>query len=206
MSDPLTLKNDIDYMKALAQDGGRRPIINGGSLFWAGITFGAASLIHYGFWTEVIPMPNPWFSAVNWLGAGLIYAVLAVLSIRGSIKKYGHGGTMNVAIGNIWSGIGFAIFVIAMCLIVAGTHMEQMEATMSMLAPAILVLYGLGWWIVSAISGQGWLKFVCFGAFLGATGTSFMAGEPEQFLAYAACLILFATVPGLVIMLQAKKV
>lgn len=203
--DSNTLKSEIEYLKALAEDGGRTPIINGGALFWAGIMFGGASLIHYSFISGLLDLPNPWFIPANWLLCGLVYAILSVLSVKSSVAKYGPGGLMNKAIGTVWSGVGISIFVVAMCLIIAGSQLQALEQTMSAMAPAVLVLYGLGWWAALALSGQKWLGWVCMGSFAGAMAISALAGQAEQFIAYAACLILFATVPGLVIMAKAKQ-
>lgn len=194
------LKNDIAYMKALAEDGGRQPIRGGGALFWAGLCFGAASLVHYGFITGLLPMPTPWIISVSWLGAGAIYALLSIVSIRASIARYGSGGAMNRLFGAVWSMTGVSIFIIAMCLLLAGNRLGHTDILIAGLAPTILVLYGVAWWVSAVISGQNWLKWVCFGTFGGAILTALTANEPEQFLVYALCLILFATLPGLKLM------
>lgn len=194
------LKNDIAYMKAMAEDGGRQPIRGGSALFWAGLCFGGVSLVHYGFITGYLPMPTPWIISASWLLAGVLYALLTVISIRASIVRYGSGGAMNRLFGSVWSMTGMSIFVIAMCLLLAGSRLGQANILIVALAPTVLVLYGVAWWVSAVISGQNWLKWVCFGTFGGAVLTALTANQPEQFLVYALCLILFATLPGLKLM------
>ncbi len=195
-----TIQDDINYMKSLAEEGRRRPVLNGGALFWAGICFGGASLIHYGLEIGLIPIMGGWAYPIVWLSAGILYAILCWLSVCDSVRRYGKPNEMNRTIGSMWSGLGVGIFVLAMCMITTAMTNEALEGVMALLAPAILVLYGIGWWTMGEMTRQGWLRWVSLGTFVGAIAISFLAGKPEQFLAYAAALILFATVPGLILM------
>jgi len=55
------------------------------------------------------------------------------------------------------------------------------------------------------MSGTQWLKLISLGCFLGAPAISILAAQPEELLAYAACLLLFAMVPGWVLKRAAKE-
>jgi hypothetical protein len=197
------LHQEIDYLKALAQDGGRAPIMNGAALFWAGIVFSCAAIVHYGMVEGILPNPNPWFIWINWGVASLIYGVLAFISIRLSIQKYGMGTLMNRTIGNVWSSIGFAIFVMFVALIIASIRFETMEDTARLFSPLILILYGVGWLVVSAVSGHKWLFWIGLMSFALAPLLSSLDFS-AQMLAYALALTLVATLPGLILMRSHK--
>ncbi|UDF03117.1 hypothetical protein [Asticcacaulis sp. AND118] len=198
------LHDQIDYLKSLAEDGSRAPIMNGGSLFWAGICFSAAAVVHYGIMLGIVPIPNPWFITGLWLMAGLAYAVLGYLSIAAAKRRYGCGNAMNRAVSAAWSGVGIAIFALFVTLIAAGTQFKALEVLSALIAPMILLLYGVGWWVASVVSGQAWLRMVAFGCLIGAPVLGLLGHQAVQMLAYAVALNLFATIPGL-ILLRAER-
>ena len=63
-----------------------------------------------------------------------------------------------------------------------------------------LALGGLGWSVSANMTGQKWLHVVAIGAFAGAPALAWLAGDPVQYLAYAAALFLLMCVPGMVLM------
>jgi len=67
-------------------------------------------------------------------------------------------------------------------------------------AGLILALYGAAWFVAGEMSRQGWLKLVALAAFIGAVVLGALASGPHLMLAYAACLVLVAVVPGIVLM------
>ncbi len=196
------LQNDIDYMKSLAEQGGRGPIRNGATLFWAGLIYGAAAIAHYAMIEGYIQKSSA-MSAVIWLGASLIFGILATVlgfqrcnRIKGSIS--------NRASASAWSAVGIGIFAFIACVAVIANITRTFEPMSYLIAPVILLLYGMGWWVSALMSGTNWLKWVSLGCFFGAPAIAFLAEKPEQMLAYAAALILFATVPGWVLMRSAR--
>lgn len=197
--DSNALKSDIDYLKSLALDGGRAPVMNGGALFWAGICFSAAAVVHYLIMQGVVTIPNPWFITLNWGVAAAIYAVLCIASIVASKRRYGVGNAMNRAIGAVWSGVGFAIFALFVTLTAAAIGMKAMEQMLPLISPAIVILYGVGWWVVSVLSGRKWMAAVGLLSFASAPFLAFVGGQPIQMLGYAITLTLIATIPGLVL-------
>jgi hypothetical protein len=195
-----TLHDDIAYMKSLAEDGSR-PVIRGAPIFWAGLVFGAASLAQYGFQSGLLPLGNPWYPVAAWLGAGVVFGLTFLLP-TGQRACSPHPAAR--AVQSVWSAVGLAIAALGLCMITAGSRIHSIEAMTALIAPMILILYGIGWWVAAVVSSQGWLKWICAGCFLVAPGLAFLATLPEQMLAYAGCLILFATLPGLILMRSAK--
>lgn len=195
-----TLHDDIAYMKSLAEDGGR-PVVNGTALFWAGLVFGGAAVVHYLCLAGFITVGNPWYQAAIWVGAGVVYGIVCAITLRGKGRETGPAAK---AVNSVWAAIAVSVMVLLLCLTTAGARLETLEAQTALIAPAILILYGIGWWVAAVVSGQGWLKLVCAGCFVAAPLVAFLGGQAEQMLAYAACLGLFAIVPGFLLMRAAK--
>lgn len=195
-----TLHDDIAYMKSLAEDGAR-PVVNGRVLFWAGTVFGLASVCHYGFEAGYLPQDNPWYPVFVWLSAGVLFAFALILSLRGR-KTQSHPASQ--AVNSVWSGVGIAVAVLGACMFAASLREQSIETLTALIAPMVLILYGVGWWVAAVLSGQTLLKLICAGCFLAAPLIAFMAGMPEQMLAYAACLGLFAALPGWLLMRPAQ--
>lgn len=195
-----SLQSDIDYMKSLAEDGARGPMKNGAILLWAGLLYGSASVAEYGVAINVLPQTG-WFQMTIWFGASLLFAILAAISGR---RGRGQRNASAKAYDSAWSAVGIGIGFLILSTFLVARQVQDVQAITFMIAPVILVLYGMGWWVSAIMSGQGWLKAVSFGCFIGAPVMALMAGRPEQLLAYAAALVLFAAIPGFILMRAAR--
>ncbi|HVZ30210.1 MAG TPA: hypothetical protein VG839_07440 [Asticcacaulis sp.] len=195
MSD--SMQDDIAYMKSLAQAGERGPLKNGASLFWAGLVYGAAAVAQYASIEGYLPRSN-WIPIFIWGGASVIFALLAIAF---NIGRWGQAHNVaNRAALSAWSGVGLAIGFFILSMIVITQRVSDFSTLSFLIAPVVLIIYGIGWWVSAKMAERGWLKLVAFGCFLAAPALCAMVGRPEQLLAYAACLVLFATVPGFILM------
>ncbi len=52
------------------------------------------------------------------------------------------------------------------------------------------------------MTGRRWTGLLSLGCFAGAIGLAVLAGQPEQSLVYTLCLVVFAVIPGLLLMLR----
>lgn len=196
-----SLKSDLDYIKSLAEAGGAGPLKNGASLFWAGLLYGAASIGQYAQIEGWLPRTLV-VSMVIWFGASIVFGVLAFTS--GLDRWRNNPSTTSRASGSAWSAVGFAIVAFLLCVAFVSSRVANFSAVTFVIAPVILLMYGMGWWVSATMSSQKWLKWIAFGCFASAPLLGLMAGMPEELLAYTACLFLFATVPGYILM-RAEK-
>jgi hypothetical protein len=196
-----TLQSELDYLKGLAESGARGPMKNGAVLFWAGLLYAGASLAEYGVALNLLPQTTM-VQMTIWFGASLLFAIAAVISLRG---KSGRGNVSSTAYNSAWSAVGIGIGVLMLSVFLLSRQVQDIQAVAFMIAPVVLAFYGMGWWVSAKISEQGWLKLVSIGCFLAAPVMAVMAGRSEQLLAYAAALILFAAIPGFVIMRAARN-
>ncbi|MDO8297723.1 MAG: hypothetical protein Q7T19_14950 [Caulobacter sp.] len=195
-----TLKDDIAFMRALAQEGSSVPMLFGGNLVAAGVIFGAGAVGHWLILSGVLRV-SPWFYMVNWLGAGAVFAVVCTLMIQRAKRQPGYNAGVNRATGAAWSGVGFAVFASWVGMTATGLTTGDW-AVMDAFPVLILALYGAAWFVAGVLSGKGWIRLVALGSFVGAALMGVLSGTPYLMLGYAVCLILLAVVPGLVLMRQ----
>lgn len=198
-----SLHDELAYLKGLAENGAIGPFRNGASLVTAGLVYAVAAIAQYGAAIGLLPRTSL-VSAIIWFGATVVFGALSTMFRfnRGEGKAKSVGARASAA---TWSGIGIAIMVFILTLIVIANVLKDFAAVSFLIAPVVLILYGIGWWVGGAIADRRWVKMTAFGSFLAAPLITLLAGRPEQLLAYAVCLILFTTVPG-VILMRANKV
>lgn len=193
-----SLKDDIAFMRALAEEGRRAPPLGGAILAAAGVFFGLASVAQWAVLAGVLAISKTWLGAF-WLVALVGFGV-TLLVLRGRLAaKPGAHSPANQATGAVWQGIGMAIFFSFFAMSAAAWKTHDMGIIN--FAPSIILLfYGVGWTLGQAMSGQGWMRWCSWGSFAAAVGVALLIDSPAQYLAYAACLVLLAVVPGLILM------
>jgi hypothetical protein len=203
MSELSRLKADIDFMKALAVEGGQTPLNGGLPLFMAGLIFGIAALLHY---ASVSFAAFAGLTTLSiWGGALLAYALWGLwwgVRNRAAFKVQGN---KNRVVGTVWSGIGFSIFLFSVTLAIL-TYRLQTPQLGALMMPIVLGLYGLGWIITAEISAQRWMTLVGIGCFVVVPLIAWLSLRPEQLLLYALALICSALIPGWLLMAKENAV
>ncbi len=199
MSDNLqSLRDDLDYMKALAREGRQAPLLGGQILLTAGLSFGTASLVIYSMVKGYIPATQALANGV-WAASMAVFFIGLYLGSRRAKGQPGHATTNNRGAQAGWKGVGFAIFAFGLSLAAASWRLRDTNLIW-LFAPFVLVVYGAGWTVAAAMSGRRWMGVLAVGSYLGGIGMGLMAGSDEMFLGYAACLFLLAAAPGVVLM------
>jgi hypothetical protein len=196
-----TIQDDLAYMRALAQEGRRAPLLGGSVLIAGGLIYGGAALAHWMIAAGVLDVP-PISYSVLWLVAVVAFFVVLGALKRRMSQRPGATAANNRAYSIAWGGLGGATFGIAASLIIAAARMKD-PVIMGLFPPVILSLYGGGWLVGAALSDRSWLRWVGFAAIAAALGTALLIGRDEQWLAYAAALILLAALPGYALARQA---
>lgn len=195
-----SLRDDITYMKALADEGSRGPLLGGSILVAAGTIFGAASVVEWAIASGALAVA-PVAHAINWLGAMALFTLALVVLIRRQRGRPGQMSPSNRAFANAWMGVGLAIFSLAISMTVIAYRVES-ALPMLVFPSLILALYGSGWAVSAAMSGQKWLWALAIGGWAAAPALAIFTGDPVQYLVYAACLVLLALIPGVILMRQ----
>lgn len=202
MSDLSRLKADIDFVKALAVEGGQVPLTGGFPLFLAGLIFGAAALLHYAAVVAISPFEGLSSFSI-WGNAMLLYALWGIgwgIKNRAALKVQGN---KNRIVGTVWAGVGVSIFIFSVTLAILGYRLQNPQLGVFMM-PVVLVLYGLGWIITAEVSAQRWMTWVGVGCFVATLLIAWLSQRPEQLLVYALALVCSALIPGWLLMAKEK--
>jgi len=193
-----SLKDDIAYMRALAEEGRKTPLLGGAILVTAGLVFGLASVAHWAVVADVLDVGMEVLAGI-WLAAMVVFiGALVVLNAK-LARKPGARSPANRAAGAAWGAVGGAVFVLAVSMGFVAWR-TQSDVAAYLFPSVILALYGTGWAVSATMSERRWMRTVAIGSWIGAPAVAWLTGSPTQYLAYAAALILFAFVPGLVMM------
>lgn len=193
------LREDLAFMRGLADEGRNTPLGGGSIGVAAGALFGFASIGTYAVlkrWMEMDPRSIGWF----WLVAGVLFTVALIADSR---MAGGRTSAANRANAAAWTGVSFAIFALFGAFVLASYRSGEW-IVFTLLPPVILALYGAAWSVAGAMTGKLWMKLTAGAALLLAVLMGWMAGTAEQYLIYAFALFATALVPGLVLMRQAR--
>lgn len=195
-----SVREDIAYMRAMAQEGRKTPLLGGSILIAAGLIFGTAAVFHYAVEVGILALPPTAYSVV-WGAAFVTFLiVLTILNIRIG-KQPGAFSPVNKATGVAWMGVGIGVFTMAISMAVVA-YKVQSEIPALLFPSLIFALYGAGWAVSAEMSDKKWLWWLAIGAWIGAPLIALLTGEPEQYLAYAVGLLLLTVAPGVAMVRQ----
>lgn len=195
-----SVRDDIAFMRALAEEGTQVPLLGGGISLAAGLIFAAASVAHWAVAQGVLQVPE-WALMIVWVGAGALFGVICRWLIKRGNSQPGASSSVNKATGSAWSAVGFAIFTMFLALF-AMAWATKNGAIFNVFPVLILALYGAAWTVAADLTGRSWIRVVALGSFAAAVIMGLLAASPYLMLAYAAALILLAAVPGLILLRQ----
>ena len=203
MTDNLqTLREDIGFLRELAEVG-RSPNLAGGSmLVAAGAIFGLASLVHGAVaigWARGV---SPWVFPAIWVAAMAIY-ICTLAALKGGYTD-ASGEQSSRAMKLAWQAMGWTIFAVFVCSQIIAWR-TQSTLPLAMLPSVILSLYGLAWMVVAGVSHKAWIRRTAIGAFVAALAAAFLCQSPWVFLLFAAAMVWLAVIPGLIMMRQASR-
>jgi hypothetical protein len=195
-----SMKDEIAYIKALAEEGRRTPMLGGGILIAAGLIFGAASIMHWLIDADVLVLPPVAFAAL-WGGAMLLFFVTLFTLIGRNKGRPGAASTVNRATGAAWMGVGLLIFVMAVSMAVISWRLQSPVPTL-MFPSMIFAAYGSAWAVSATMTRSRWQWWLAIGAWISAPLLAALTGTTWIWLAYGAGLFAFALIPGLILVRQ----
>ena len=204
MTDPMTdqaaIRDDIAFMRTLAEQGRTGPLVGGSVLLVSGLSFGSASLAVWADLTWKLSH-SPWVIPGVWMAAMVIFMGY----LFGSKVMRTRSGGASKALGLAWSGAGWAIFFVGLSLVVMAVHGKDGYVA-SAFMPFILSIYGSAWFLAAALTKTRWLYAVAFGSFAMALVVAWFASlGAALYLVYGLSLYGLAALPGGILARQAGK-
>jgi hypothetical protein len=199
MTDQNAIRDDIAFMRALAEEGRNGPLVGGPMLLASGLCFGSASLAVWLNQTFALVTSSWSFFAIWTISLALF---LAVLFVARPNRRPSAGASR--AIGVAWSGGGLSIFFVGLSLVVMVVRGKDPYVA-NVFLPFILSIYGSAWFVAAVLSKTRWLSAVAAGSFLFALVTAWFASDGLiVFLIYGLGLYALVAAPGYVLMRKAR--
>ena len=195
-----SMKSDLAFMKAVAEDRGPIPALLGWHLIGIGGVFGFALLHVWSVYAGLTPWPEE-AKPLLWLPGVLVYAPInAFIGIRGRHKALGPTARV---FGAAWAAMGM-MSIPAVLVLVLGE--AQTGEPFHGIWPALaLVLYGGAWVTIAMICRKLWNVLIAAGCFAAGLLCALLIRDPAQWLVMAGGFSFLVGAPGVGIVLAARR-
>ena len=194
-----TVKDDISYMRRLAEQGRSGPILGGTFLVAAGLVFGAACIADWAARSGWLPISG-WGFLYLWLGAFAVFgAVWFALFFRLRTYPGKTTSSANAAFGVAWSACAIGIFVALASVEIVATVIKA-PIVLNAYVPMIFTFYGVAWFTSAAMARRTWMFAAAAGSFVVSLIMAALAENTLQVAVMGVALLLLLTLPGLRLM------
>jgi hypothetical protein len=203
MGDENTLRDDISFLRQMAESGRKGPILGGIFLAGAGVVFGGASFLDGAMQNGLVPFRIG--SGPLWIGAALVFtAFWLAMYFRLMRNKKPLASAQNATFGVIWSACGAGVMVcfLTTILIARDLHSPVVQAAY---VPVIYAFYGTAWFASGALARRSWMFYAGLGSYLFAFITALVIDTPYVTLTMGVGLLLLLTAPGLKLAMDEAK-
>lgn len=200
MSDTQSLKDDLAFLRDLAQDSGKGLARDAFALAVIGTTFGVVSLVYWLVFSGPLAgagLPVVWL----WPVALMFDIVLVELAKR---RLPPASGAAARALSTAWNGVGVSLTGGGLALIAAAWRLHDGAFILATFPILLFSLYGAAWGVAYAVKRLGWFAWVGAGCFLAAIGEGLLYGSPHQWLVLSIGLFLLVGLPGVAILKKAR--
>jgi hypothetical protein len=192
-------REDLAFMKELAEDRGPLPSILGAHMLAIGAPFGLNVIYAWAGMRGFVPWPADW---EVWSFGPATAVYLPLLGLIMFKSRHTTHGPASRAFAAAWAGVGLMTWVIIAILVIATPRTGPQIWTVW---PALAVsLYGGAWTSISLVRRRYWGLAVAAGCFATAIACAALINTPEHWLAMGLGLLFFLAAPGVVIMRKNK--
>jgi hypothetical protein len=193
-----TVKEDITYLRGLAEQGRSTPILGGVFLAAAGVIFGAACFIQWAMMLRGADAVAPILEL--WGGAMLLFALVWTMAFLHMRRK----GVLAVGVSNTtfhmsWFGCGIGITVSCIGVGVAGAVVHS-PLVMLAYPPMVFAFYGSAWLVTGALARRRWMYGVSAAAYSFAVIVALLSAQAWLLPAMGVALVVTLAIPGFLLM------
>lgn len=192
-------RDDLDYLRDLAEAGDQAPLLSGRFLAWWGGVITIAYGLHYAIASGLTGFAPE--------SVGIMWAITMVIALGGYFTlgamfprgKPGTGSAGNRA-DIVWMAGGLSIFAFFVGTIPAVVMGSLPPSTMNLSLPLVFSVYACGLLTTGALAGNTIMKVAAFLAIACVALTSFLAASTTVYLAAAFGVFLSVFLPGLALL------
>ncbi len=200
MTDALrSARDDLAFMKELAEDRGPLPRHLGAHLFWPGLLYGLNVAYIWAGMRGFAPWTSDWYMW-SYLPGTVVYIPICIwLSLDGRRQHWGPAARVVAA---AWTGV--SIMTVTVVAIVTVASFKTGTNVAIVWPPIALALYAGAWLALGVVLKRLWSILVAIGCSLTAVLMAALTDTPEYWLVFGLGLLLFMSAPGLMIMRKKK--
>jgi hypothetical protein len=201
MTDPArAAREDLAFMKAIADDKGPLPTLIGAHMLAAGAPYGLNFVLIWAIFAGHAPWWPQSLMMATWLPGTVVYAPLCLfLTLRGSGNTPGPTARLFIA---AWSAVGLIVLPTVAVMVIAQL---KTGVAYAMLWPALsFVFWGGAWASLAVIRRKAWHGIVAAGSLATALASAVMIKDTAAWLVMAAGMLLFVGLPGAAILSRAR--
>jgi hypothetical protein len=200
MTDVQSLKDDLAFLRGLAQDDGKGLARDGFSLAAVGVIFSVVTLFYWGVYSGPLAGAKVLAYGVWAVGVVVMIAIVEIAKRRLPPSTGGAARAMSMA----WNGVGVSMTAGGLGLLAAGWRLQDGYFVLATFPILLFALYGAAWSVAYAALRVGWFALVSAGCFAAAVGEGLLYRTPHQWLVLSIGLLLLVGVPGVAIFNKAR--
>ncbi len=193
-------REDLAFMKAVAEDKGPLPGLIGAHLLAVGLPFGLNFILVWAVFAGRAPWWPHGLVWATWVPGTLVYAPISLLlHLRG--RSFTPGPTARLFFA-AWASVGLIVLPILAVMTIAQL---KTGLAFAMVWPALsFVLWGGAWASLAIIRRKAWHGIMAVISFATALASAALIDAPEAWLVMAVGILLCVAAPGAAIMRRAS--
>jgi hypothetical protein len=195
------VREDIAFLRALAEDHDSTMALDGAILTTVGIIFGCVSFFYWSNSAGVLTVPTVW---VPWAWvAGVLVLVPVIFFLQRRFPK--PSGPASRAMRAAWQGVGTGITVAGVAFGLGAWRLQLPSIVLWVFPVALFTLYGAAWSVAFAVRRRVPFAVVAAGCYAVALGCGLLMGQPEEWLLLSFGLFTFVAAPGFAVVRLARS-
>jgi hypothetical protein len=191
-------REDIQYVRQLAESGAHAPLLGGRFLAWWGFLLTGAYTIHHFALQGALGDGKSIFATI-WIGFGVLGGAGQILLVRSMRAKAGSGSAGNRASRSVWTAAAFAI-VSMVAGAAAAAQNGAGPATFDWIVPVAFAVYACALTVTGSLARNVVTRAAGAGAVIMVGLFTALILAPERYLLAAAGVFLTVLVPGLLLL------
>lgn len=193
-----TMKDDITYLRRLAEQGRSAPILGGVFLACGGVLFGIACFVQWAMLLRGVDGVAP--IVALWGGAMVLFALIwTMIFLQMRARGVAATGISNKTFHAAWLGNGIGITVTCIGVAIAGA-VANSGVVMVAYPPMVFGFYGTAWLVTGVLVHRRWMYGAAAVSYLFAILLALLVTVAWMLPAMGIALVVTLAIPGVLLM------